>query len=59
MGSLWNREPVMFMAVLQAGLALGLSFGVKLSPEQIGAVMAFAAAVIGFITRSQVSPASS
>lgn len=56
MGSLWNREPVMFLAVVQAGLALGLSFGLELSPERIGAILAFAAAVLGFITRSQVSP---
>lgn len=54
--SLWSREPAMVMAVLQAGLALGLSFGLALSNEQVGAIMAFSAALLGLITRSQVSP---
>ena len=58
LGTLWSREPVMFLAVLQAGLALLLCFGVRLSPEQTGAIMAFAAAVLGLITRSQVQPKS-
>lgn len=56
MGSLWGREPVMFMAVVQAGLALGLAFGVNLSVEQQGAILAFMAAVLGFVVRSQVTP---
>ena len=56
MGSLWNREPVLFMTVIQAGLALLLSFGIHLSVEQIGAILAFSAAVIGFVVRSQVVP---
>lgn len=56
MGSLWNREPVMFMAVIQTALALGVSFGLHLTIEQTGAVLAFASALLGFITRSQVTP---
>lgn len=56
MMNLWSREPAMFLAVVQAGLALGLSFGLHLTPERIGAIMAFSAAVLGFVTRSQVTP---
>ena len=56
MGTLWNREPVMVMALIQSGVALGISFGVGLTAEQVGAIMAFSAAVVGFITRTQVSP---
>lgn len=56
MGNLWGREPVMFLAVIQAGLAMAMGFGFHLSAEQMALVMAFAAALLGFITRSQVSP---
>ena len=53
---MWSREPVMIMAVVQAGLALAVSFGFGLSAEQIGGILAFSAAVLGLITRSRVSP---
>ena len=55
-GRWWQREPVMFMAVVQSGLALVTAFGLNLSGDQIGAIMAFSSAVFGFIARSQVSP---
>lgn len=56
MGTLWNREPVMIMALIQSALALVISFGVGLTVEQVGSIMAFSAAVVGFVTRTQVSP---
>lgn len=58
MGTLFNREPVMFMAVIQAIIALVLSFGVHLTTEQVGAILAVSAAILAFITRTQVSPVS-
>lgn len=57
-GNLWNREPVLILAVLQTALALLLAFGVHLSVAQIGAIMAFSSAVLGLITRSQVTSAA-
>jgi len=54
----WQREPVLFMTLIQATLGMLLAFGVTLTPQQIGAIMTFAAAVIGFIIRSQVTPTS-
>lgn len=54
----WQREPVMFMAIVQSGLALVTAFGLSLTTAQIGAVMAFSAAVLGFVARSQVTPDS-
>ncbi len=57
MQTLWGREPVLVLAVVQTGLALVLAFGVKVTVEQMGAVMAVSAAVLGLITRSQVKPA--
>ena len=54
--TLWNREPAMILAVVQTALALILAFGVDLTVEQTGAILAVTAAVLGLITRSQVSP---
>ena len=55
---IWTREPAMVLAVVQAALALGIGFGLRVTPEQMALIMALAAAVLGLITRSQVSPKS-
>jgi hypothetical protein len=57
--NLWGREPAMILAAVQALLALVAAFGLGLSPEQFGAVMALTAAVLGVLTRSQVTPLAS
>ena len=54
--SLWNREPAMILALIQTALALGVGFGLHWTAEQVALVTAFAAAVLGVVTRSQVSP---
>lgn len=54
--SIFGREPVMYMAVIQAALAAAAGFGLGLSGEQIGLIMAVSAAVLGFIARSRVTP---
>ena len=56
MKTLWGREPVAFIGVLNAGIALAVGFGVKLTPAQVGLVNAFATAVLALIARSQVTP---
>lgn len=56
MNTIFDREPVMFMAVIQAGLALAVSFGLNLDGVQTGAILAFSAAVLGLIARAKVSP---
>lgn len=53
---LLNREPAMFVAVIQAILALVIAFGLDLSTEQVGAILAAAAAVLGLVTRANVTP---
>lgn len=53
---IFGREPVMWLALIQTALALVAGFGLELSPEQVGAIMAFAAAVLGIIARQQVTP---
>ena len=57
---IWSRitgEPVMTLAIIQMALALAVSFGLGLTGEQVGAVVVFSAAILGWIARSKVSPA--
>ncbi len=56
-GTIWGREPAMVLALVQAVIALVVAFGLQLEPDQIGAILAVTAVVLGLITRSQVSPA--
>ena len=49
-------EPAIGAAVLQAILAVGVSFGLDLSAEQVGAIVALAAAVSALLVRRRVSP---
>lgn len=56
---IWGRvtgEPVMSLAIIQMGLALAVSLGLHWSAEQVGAVVAFSAAVLGWVARSKVTP---
>jgi hypothetical protein len=55
--NLWGREPAMVLAFVQAVIVLAVSFGLQLSPEQTGAILALTAVVLGLWTRSKVSPA--
>lgn len=55
-GNIFDREPVMFLAVIQTALALVVSFGLNLDGVQTGAIMAFSAAVLGLIARQKVTP---
>lgn len=56
---LWNREPAATLAVVQAALALAVGFGLALTGEQVALILAFTAAVLGWVTRSQVTPVNS
>jgi hypothetical protein len=54
--SLVRNEPVGAQGVVQTGIALGTAFGLGWNPTQIGATMAFTAALLGFLVRSAVTP---
>lgn len=56
--NLWGREPAMVVALVQCVIVLGVSFGLRLTPEQSGAILALTAVILGLVTRTQVSPAS-
>lgn len=59
LNAIWDRitsEPVMTLAVIQAGLAMFVGFGLRMTGEQVALVVAFAAAVLGWVARKQVTP---
>jgi len=56
---MWDRikkEPALVAGVVQAVLGLLLAFGVELTTEQTGAILAITAAVLALFVRSQVTP---
>ncbi len=54
-----NREPALFVALVQAVLVLAVAFGVDLTSEQTAAVLAVVVAIGAVATRQTVySPAT-
>ena len=53
---MFGREPALILGLAQAVVALAVGFGLDWTAEQVSLVMAFTAAVVAVITRSQVSP---
>lgn len=56
---LWQRileEPVFTQALVVAVIAMGTAFGLGWTGAQVGAVTAFSAALLGFLTRKAVTP---
>jgi hypothetical protein len=51
-----RNEPALLTAVVQAVIAVAVSFGLDLSTEQVGALLALNAAVAALILRQRVSP---
>lgn len=51
-----KNEPVLIMAAVQAAIGLATAFGLDLTGGQVGAIMAFSAAVLSLIVRQRVSP---
>lgn len=54
---IWNREPVLFFAVVQAAVILAIDFGLDLTTRQTGSIYLFTLAVLSLIVRRKVSPA--
>ena len=53
---IFNREPALILAAVQAVLAVAIGFGVDITTEQLALILAATAAVLGVITRSKVTP---
>lgn len=57
--NLFSKEPAVIVGLVQAALVLAVSFGFDLTGEQVGAITAFAAAILALVVRSSVvSPAT-
>jgi hypothetical protein len=55
---LFTQNPAFFLGVVQAALALGISFGLNLTSQQVGAILALTAAVLSLCTHQLVTPVS-
>jgi uncharacterized membrane protein YoaK (UPF0700 family) len=51
-----RREPAVVVGLVQSLIALGVAFGLQLSPEQVGAILAVTSAALALVVRSQVTP---
>ena len=52
-----NAEPVLFYQLVQSVITLIVAFGLRLSPEQIGAILLVTGAALSIVTRGKVTPA--
>lgn len=53
---IFKREPALWLGLVNTVLALVLAFGVSLSADQIGGILAATSALFALITRTQVTP---
>lgn len=53
---IFGREPAAIAAFIQAILALGVGFGLSLSTEQMGLLMAVVTLGLGLLVRQVVTP---
>jgi hypothetical protein len=56
-GNVIRSEPALIIGLVQAVLALVLAFGVDLSEEQIGSILAITSVILAIVTRMLVTPA--
>lgn len=54
--TVFGREPVLILGLVQAAIALAVGFGLNWSGPQVALIMAFAAATLSVIARSKVTP---
>lgn len=55
-GNVLKNEPVLLSGLVQAVIGLLLAFGVSLSNEQVGSIMAATAIIVAIATRMFVTP---
>lgn len=62
MTAIWKRiqtEPALVSGFVSAALALAAAFGLNLSGDQIGTILAIVSAGLALLVRSQVTPTAS
>lgn len=52
----FKSEPAAWIAVISAVVALGVGFGLPVTEQQVGLIMALVNVVAGLFVRSQVTP---
>jgi hypothetical protein len=53
---LWYQEPAVIISLVAAIITLVISFGIHVSTDQTGAIVAVVQVIAGIATRSQVVP---
>jgi hypothetical protein len=56
MGTLWGRQPVLILALVNSAIALAVGFGAHITMQQFGLLMAFTNTVLALLTNTQVTP---
>lgn len=51
-----NDEPVLVVALVQTVLTLAVTFGLHLTTEQTGAILAVTGAILAIVARGKVQP---
>jgi hypothetical protein len=51
-----SQEPAVYGGLVAAVIAAAVTFGLHLSTEQIGAIMAVVTIALGFLVRANVTP---
>lgn len=55
-GTVFGREPALILGLVQAVITLSLTFGLDLSVEQVGAILAVVNVAMAVWTRARVIP---
>lgn len=53
---LWAKEPTLVVGLVSTIIALVVAFGIRLTADQVGAIMAVVSALGALAVRSQVTP---
>lgn len=53
---IFGREPALILGLVGAVIALAVGFGLNVTPEQTGLILAATSAVLAVVTRQLVSP---
>ena len=56
LGTIFGREPVLILSLVQAIIILVTSFGLNLTKEQTAAIILVAQCILSVIARQQVTP---
>ena len=51
-----NSEPALFYALVQNLITLAVSFGLNLTPDQIGAILVVTNTLLAIVVRQKVTP---